>query len=108
MLLPGMFATVEAELGEREAFLVPEEAIVNDPQGFFVWRIGPDDGAERVPVEVGSRQGARVEIQADLHPGDRIVTAGTHKVRAGEKVTPVTATAVPAAPSAAAGARGGA
>jgi membrane fusion protein (multidrug efflux system) len=108
VLLPGMFATVEAQLGEREAFLVPEEAVVTDPAGFFVWRVGPDDGAERLPVEVGSRQAGRVEIKADLRPGDRIVTAGTHKVREGEKVTPVAATAAPAAPSAAAADRGGA
>jgi len=106
-LLPGMFATVEAELGEREAFLVPEEAVVTDPQGFFVWRIGADDGAERVPVEVGSRDGARVEIKAPLEPGDRIVTAGTHKVREGKKVTPVSATAAPGATTGEA-ARGGA
>src|SRR5690606_25739815 len=97
-LLPGMFATVQAELGEREAFLVPEDAIVSDPQGFFVWRIGPDDGAERVPGDMGSREGARVEVKADLAPGARIVTAGTHKVREGEKVTPVAVTVAPAAP----------
>jgi membrane fusion protein (multidrug efflux system) len=107
-LLPGMFATVDAEIGEREAFLVPEEAIVNDPDGFFVWRIGADDGAERVPVEVGSRQSGRVEIKADLQPGDRIVTAGTHKVRAGEKVTPVAATGAPGEATSSAAARGGA
>jgi membrane fusion protein (multidrug efflux system) len=93
VLLPGMFAEVRAELDAREAFLVPEEALVTDPAGFFVWRIGPDDGAERVPVEVGSRDTGRVEIRAALAPGDRIVTAGTHKVREGEKVKPVAAAA---------------
>jgi membrane fusion protein (multidrug efflux system) len=111
LLLPGMFATVEAELGERQAFLVPEEAVVTDPEGFFVWRIGREDGAERVSVEVGARDGGRVEIRADLQRGDRIVTAGTHKVRAGEKVTPVVAVGSEGAPSgaaSAAGARGGA
>lgn len=108
LLLPGMFATVQAQLGVRQAFLVPEEAVVSDPDGFYVWRIGSDDGAERVPVELGGREDARVEIKADLRPGDRVVTAGTHKVRAGEKVTPVAATAAPAAPSAAVGARDGA
>ena len=92
LLLPGMFAEVRAQLGERQAFLVPEEALVNDPDGFFVWRIGPDDGAERVPVEVGARESGRVEVRAELRPGDRIVSAGTHKVRAGEKVKPVAAT----------------
>jgi membrane fusion protein (multidrug efflux system) len=107
-LLPGMFATVQAELGEREAFLVPEEAVVTDPQGFFVWRIGPEDGAERVPVEIGSRDGGRVEIKAALEPGDRIVSAGTHKVRGGQKVTPVSATAAPGATTTGGAARGGA
>lgn len=90
-LLPGMFAEVRAELGQRQAFLVPEEAVVTDPAGFFVWRIGPDDGAERLAVELGARAAGRVEIRADLRPGDRIVTAGTHKVRSGEKVKPVAA-----------------
>jgi membrane fusion protein (multidrug efflux system) len=90
-LLPGMFATVQAELGERQAFLVPEEAVVTDPQGFFVWRIGKDEGAERVPVQLGAREGGRVEISAELAAGDRVVTAGTHKVRAGEKVKAVVA-----------------
>jgi membrane fusion protein (multidrug efflux system) len=124
LLLPGMFATVSAELGERSGYLVPEDAVVSDPAGFFVWRIGPEDAAERVPVVVGAREAGRVEVEADLQPGDRIVTAGTHKVRVGEKVTPVAAStaapalppvpdgpAVPRAPDAAAGAdraRGGA
>lgn len=97
LLSPGMFATVSAELGERTGFLVPEDAVVSDPGGFFVWRIGADENAERVSVSVGVRQADRVEIEADLQPGDRIVTAGTHKVRAGAKVTPVAAaTAAPA------------
>lgn len=62
-----------------------------------MWRIGADENAERVSVSVGVRQADRVEIEADLQPGDRIVTAGTHKVRAGAKVTPVAAaTAAPA------------
>ncbi len=96
MLLPGMFATVSAELGERTGFLVPEDAVVSDPDGFFVWRIGAEDQAERVPVSVGVRQDGQVEVEAELASGDRIVTAGTHKVRAGQKVTPVAAaTAAP-------------
>jgi membrane fusion protein (multidrug efflux system) len=112
LLLPGMFAEVSAELGERQAFLVPEEAVVTDPEGFYVWRIDSDDGAARVPVELGARMEGRVEIIAELRPGDRVVTAGTHKVRAGEKVTPVAAGATakppPPGPRAEAPARGGA
>lgn len=110
-LLPGMFARVQATLGEREAMLVPEEALVTTPEGNFVWRIGADDAAERVPVEIGVRETGRVELKSGLRAGDRIVTAGTHKLRPGAKVKAVPALAddAPAAtPSAAAAPGGGA
>jgi membrane fusion protein (multidrug efflux system) len=97
-LLPGMFAEVTAQLGQREAVLVPEQAVGNDSAGAFVWRIGSGDAAERVGVELGARQGGRVEVRAGLRAGDRIVSAGTQKVRAGQKVEPVAAGGALAAP----------
>jgi membrane fusion protein (multidrug efflux system) len=111
VLLPGMFARVVATLGERDALLLPEEALVADPEGTYVWRIGADDKAERVAIEVGSRQPGRVEVRAGLSAGDRVVVAGTHKVRAGTVVKPVPAVVgvpSPTAPSAAAAPGGGA
>ncbi len=97
-LLPGMFARVKAKLGERNAVLVPEEALVTTSDGTFVWRIGAEDKAERVVVELGGRESGRVEILSGVAAGDRIVTAGTHKVHAGAPVKPVAATATGAAP----------
>jgi membrane fusion protein, multidrug efflux system len=105
-LLPGMFARVQAELGQRDAVLVPEEALVTNADGTYVWRIGAEDKAERVPVEMGGREPGRVEIVSGLQAGDRIVTAGTHKVHAGAPVKAVPAAAnaaPPAKPGAAAG-----
>jgi membrane fusion protein (multidrug efflux system) len=110
-LLPGMFARVEASLGERDALILPDEALVTDPEGAFVWRVGADDKAERVRVELGTRQPGRVEIRAGLREGDRVVVAGTHKVHEGAKVRAVPAMvggAEPAAPSSAAAPGGGA
>lgn len=86
VLLPGMFARVRAELGQRDALLVPEESLVTTGDGTFVWRISADDQAERVAVELGARELGRVEIRSGLVAGDRIVTAGAHKVRLGAKV----------------------
>ncbi|MDJ0868598.1 MAG: efflux RND transporter periplasmic adaptor subunit [Myxococcota bacterium] len=110
-LLPGMFARVEAELGRRQAFLLPEEAVVSDREGPFVWRIDADDEAERVPVELGARAGGRVEIRTGVREGDRVVTAGTHKLREGSVVRSVEAPAVadsePDAPPSAAAPSGG-
>jgi membrane fusion protein (multidrug efflux system) len=110
-LLPGMFARVQATLGQREALLVPEEALVADPAGTFVWRIGAEDKAERVPVEIGAREPGRVEVRSGVQAGDRVVVAGTHKVREGVAVKAVPAVvggARPAPPTAAQGAGGGA
>jgi membrane fusion protein (multidrug efflux system) len=110
-LLPGMFARVQANLGQRDAVLVPEEALVTTSDGTFVWRIGADDKAERVAVELGGREPGRVEIVSGVAAGDRVVTAGTHKVHPGEPVRPVVVaapgTATPS-PSAAAAPGGGA
>ena len=111
VLLPGMFARVQASLGERAALLVPEEALVTGPEGAYVWRIGAEDKAERVSVEIGSREPGRVEIRGGLRDGDRVVVAGTHKVRNGVAVKPVppmVGGAAPPAPPAAGGAGGGA
>ena len=42
----------------------PEEAIVtSDAEGTFVWRIGAEDKAERVAVELGAREPGRVEMR---------------------------------------------
>jgi len=83
-LRPGLFAQIEAEVERRDdALLVPESALVYGLEGTTVWRIDADDRAHAVPVELGIRQSNRVEIQSGLDPGDRIVTAGVHKVTAG-------------------------
>ena len=91
VLLPGMFARVAASLGQRDALLLPDEAVVADPEGSFVWRVGAEDKAERVAIEIGTREPGRVEVKSGLKEGDRVVVAGTHKVHAGAKVKAVPA-----------------
>jgi membrane fusion protein (multidrug efflux system) len=86
-LRAGLFANVDMEVARREnAILVPESAVVFDRQGTYVWRVSDGDVAQRVPVETGLRKGGRVEVTLGLQPGDRIVTAGTHKVSEGKRV----------------------
>ena len=88
-LRPGLFANLKLKLGERsDALLVPEEAVVFDRQGTYVWRVGEDNVAERVAVEAGAHQDGRVEIKKGLRAGDVIVSAGTHKVTQGSKLRP--------------------
>lgn len=83
-LRPGFFANVHLEIARHDdALVVPESAIAYDAQGPFVWRVDERGFASRVPVELGIRQGAKVEILSGVSSGDRIVSAGTHKVAEG-------------------------
>jgi membrane fusion protein (multidrug efflux system) len=83
-LRPGLFANLKLELGERQgALLVPEEAVVYDRQGSFVWRLQDDGTAQRAPVQLGVHAAGRVEVREGLESGDTIVSAGTHKVQPG-------------------------
>ena len=45
------------------------------------------DMAERSPVELGVRRPGSVEVTSGLRAGDRIVSAGTHKVTQGAKLS---------------------
>jgi membrane fusion protein (multidrug efflux system) len=86
-LRAGLFASVDMQVDQREnAILVPETAVVFDRRGTYVWRIDDEQIATRIPVETGLRREGRVEISLGLRPGDRIVTAGTHKVQEGKRV----------------------
>lgn len=97
-LRPGMFARVRLiTRAERDAMVLPEEALV--PQGTeqFVFRV-IDGKVTRVKVETGQRRDGKVEIVNGINKGDVIVTAGQLKLRDGVSVRVAGAEApVPAA-----------
>jgi len=83
-LMPGMFANIRVEVARHEnALVVPEAAFVHEADGVFVWRLDQAGTAERVPVTTGIRLSGRIEVTSGLAAGDRVVTAGTHKVSPG-------------------------
>lgn len=83
-LRPGLFANMRAEIRRiDDALLVPESALALDGGGTFVWRVGEGEKAERAAVDTGLRVAGRVEVTRGLRPGDRVVAAGTNKVRPG-------------------------
>jgi membrane fusion protein (multidrug efflux system) len=84
-LRPGMFVRVRVIVGERSGLLVPEESIVPQGEEFYVYKV-VEGAAKRVPVKIGVRRDAKVEIVAGLAPGDRVVTAGMRLSRDGQPV----------------------
>ncbi len=104
-LKPGMLMEVEITRGEVPALVIPEIALQQQGTESFVWRVGQDGSVERVVVEVGGRIPGKVMVEKGLAAGDRIVTDGVGKLRAGSKVqaTAADAAAAPRATPAAAG-----
>ncbi|KAB2918427.1 MAG: efflux RND transporter periplasmic adaptor subunit [Dechloromonas sp.] len=97
-LRPGMFVRVRLLFGERQAALmVPEQAIIPGAQP-AVFKV-VDGKANRVPVRLGVRRTAQVEIVDGLAAGDVVVTAGQLKLRDGMEVRAV-GEGAPAAPAA--------
>jgi len=84
-LRPGMFVRVRVIVGERNGLLVPEEAIVPQGEEFFVYKV-VDGAAKRVPVKIGVRRDAKVEIVEGISTGDQVVTAGMRLSRDGQPV----------------------
>ena len=97
-LRPGMLMTVEVRQRPRRALVVPELAVVGEGSGAFVWKLSPENEAERQEITVGTRRDGQIEILTGLAEGDRIVTEGTVKLRSAGPVKPVEAARQAAAP----------
>ena len=88
-LRPGLFSRVELNLQQfDDAIQVPEEAIVPQGDKQLVYRI-VDGKAEIVPVKLGIRRNAMVQILDGLGAQDVVITAGQLKVRPGAAVMPI-------------------
>lgn len=82
----GMFARGEFELARSPALTLPQTAVVLREGFAYVFRL---DGADRVAqtkVELGRRQGERVEIVAGLAPEARVVASGVGFLADGDVV----------------------
>lgn len=88
-LRPGMLMSVTLYGPSRQALVLPEIAVVQVGLDSFVFRIKPDQTAERVKVEPGSRRKGEVEIVEGLDKGDRVVTDGVVKMTEGVRVSEV-------------------
>jgi membrane fusion protein (multidrug efflux system) len=89
LLRPGLFARVRLVIAERDnALLVPEQSLMPQGDKLFVYVIENGVAALR-PVELGLRQGGRVEVLSGVAPGEVVITAGAQKIGPGSAVNPV-------------------
>ena len=94
--LPGQFLKVRVLAGEQSAFLVPQQAILQNEQSRMVMTAGPDGKAAAKPVKVSSWIGSNAVVTAGLSDGDRVIVDNLVKVRPGSPVQPHEPGAAPA------------
>jgi len=83
-LWPGQFVNVSLRLYEqKEALLVPAQAVQTGPEGQYVYVIGEDMLAEVRRIRVERTDGERAVVASGLARGERVVTRG--QLRLGPK-----------------------
>ena len=76
---------------EREAILVPRDALVLRREGIYVFKIvNPSENtylSERVQVKTGISDLHRIEVIGDIQAGDQVITRGGENLRPGMPVS---------------------
>jgi membrane fusion protein (multidrug efflux system) len=85
-LKSGMFLNVALAKDDREAIVIPEEALTPEAEKQFVFVVA-DGRAQRREVRIGGRRPGSVEIISGLEAGDSVVVEGTQKIRDGSPVS---------------------
>jgi len=71
---------------EREATLVPRDALVLRREGVYVFRVNESSIAERVQVETGVADLNRIEVIGGIKADDLVITRGGENLRPGMPV----------------------
>ena len=89
-LWPGQFVNVSVKLYEQKnAVLVPTQAVQTGPDGQYVFVVKPDMTTEVRKVTVDRSDGDNAIIATGLKGGEQVVTRGQLRLVPGVKVTPV-------------------
>lgn len=87
-LRPGQFVRVSVEgITRHETVVIPQAAVMQGPQGQFVYVVDTENKASIRPVTIGREVTDGWIVEKGLKQGDRVVTEGVIKVKPGAPVT---------------------
>jgi membrane fusion protein, multidrug efflux system len=97
-LLPGMFANIDIDAGDKKRYLtLPQTAVTYNPYGSTVFVLRPGDKkdaqgnpqlqAQQLFVTPGPTRGDQVAVLSGLAEGEQVVTSGQLKLKNGAPVT---------------------
>ena len=88
-LIPGSLLEVTLSFNKRDSLSIPDTSIILEGNKSYVYKISEDNIAERLEIEIGSRNDGDVEVISGLNSGDVIVSEGLKKVRPNGKIKPI-------------------
>ena len=87
LLLPGMFAHLQANVGtKKDALLVPQRAVTEIMYKTFVYVVNSENKVEMKEVKLGARVGRLWVVESGLDGTENIIVEGTQKVKKGSAV----------------------
>ena len=84
-LRPGQFMSASLTLQQREALVVPEQAVMVRGDEKYVF-LAEDGLARRVSVQIGNRMPGWVEIKEGLNLDDAVVVTGQDRLSSGNRI----------------------
>jgi membrane fusion protein (multidrug efflux system) len=89
LLVPGINVLMLLSMEEKEDVLVvPQASVQEDQTGKFVLLVDQDNRVEIRQVKLGRQYAGDWIVKDGLQPGDKVITEGVQKVRAGMEVAP--------------------
>jgi membrane fusion protein (multidrug efflux system) len=90
VLLPGMYVTLTVNLGQQNnVILAPEQALLRDTVGSYMYVAGPDNKIVRKDVVTAYDYKNSWIVTSGLEDGDRVLVTGLQSVHEGQPVEPV-------------------
>jgi membrane fusion protein (multidrug efflux system) len=88
LLIPGSYVTVGLENTAAPRMpVIPQEAVMLDAEGSFVFVVDAEGKAERRPIEAGPTAEGLQYVVSGLTAGEQVVVQGVQKVQPGQAVT---------------------
>ena len=85
-LRSGLYGKARFSVGQKQAFQVPQKAILQRGQLVGVFIVDPSDVVRLRLIQAGKTYGDRTEVLSGINDGDRIIVEGLEKVKEGDRV----------------------
>ena len=88
-LISGSLLEVSIIFNLRNSLGVPDTSVMMEGDKAFVYKVSPENVANKTEVQIGNRSEGKVEILSGLNEGDIIVAEGLRKVFPRAKINPI-------------------